>query len=196
MSERGKLIAIEGADEGVLDALAEGLSRWLRDAGVPVEQTGAPTLGPAGAQIRLCQQGRFRLDPACLALLFTADRIDHLTRAGGILSWLDKGRHVLCVRYWLFSYAYLLDHVELSWLREIDAPCLLPDLTLFVETPPAGSAEDGERLRENYVRVTEVLQREGHRILRIDGTLPLDLIQGECQRQIGDWLRLSGARES
>ena len=39
MSDRGKLIAIEGTDAGLLDTLADGLSRWLRDAGVPVEQT-------------------------------------------------------------------------------------------------------------------------------------------------------------
>ena len=188
MSTRGKLIAIEGTDEGLLDALANGLSRWLRGEGVPVEQTASPTLGPAGAQVRLCQQERLRLDPACLALLFTADRIDHLARSGGIRSWLDDGRHVLCVRYWLFAYAHLLDHVELSWLREIDAPCLLPDLTLFVDTPPARSSEEGEHLRENHQRVVEALQSDGHRILHLDGGLPLDQIQHVCRRQLGDWL--------
>lgn len=192
MSTRGKLIAIEGTDEGLLDALADGLSRWLRGEDVPVEQTASSTLGPAGAQVRLCQQERLRFDPACLALLFTADRIDHLTRSGGIRSWLDDGRHVLCVRYWLFSYAYLLDHVELSWLRAIDAPCLLPDWTLFVDTPPAELPEEGERLRENHVRVAEALQREGHRILRLDGALPLGEIQHQCQCQMGIWLDSSG----
>jgi thymidylate kinase len=188
MSDRGKLIAIEGTDEGLLDTLADGLSRWLRDADVPVEQTAAPTLGPAGAQIRLCQQGRLRLDPACLALLFTADRIDHLTREGGIRSWLDQGHHVLCARYWLFSYATLLDHVELDWLRAIDAPCLLPDGTLFIDALPAGPAEDGARLRKNHLRVVEALQGDGHRILHMDGGLPLGEIQHECQRELGDWL--------
>jgi thymidylate kinase len=188
MSNRGKLIAIEGIDEGLLDTLADGLACWLRDEGLQVEQATAPTLGPAGAQVRLCQQGRLRLDPACLALLFTADRIDHLTRSGGIRSWLDDGHHVLCVRYWLFSYATLLDHVELSWLRAIDAPCLLPDLTLFVDTPPARSSEDGENLRGKLSRVAAALQGEGHPILRIDGGLPPDQIQHACRRQLGDWL--------
>ena len=152
--------------------------------------------GAAGAPIRLCQQARLRLDPACPGLLFTADRIDRLTREGRIRSWLERGHHVLCARYWLFSYATLLDQVELDWLRAIDAPCLLPDGTLFIDAPPVGPAEDGARLRKNHLRVVEALQGDGYRILHIDGGLPLDEIQHECQRELGDWLNTDDAREA
>ena len=186
MPSGGKLIVLEGPDDAVIEAQTRRLVRWLRGQGIAVEQTGEPTYGPVGAQIRLFQQGRLQIDPHSLALLWTADRMDHLGREDGILSWLADGRHVLCARYLLFSYACQLDHVELDWLKRINARCRHPDLTLFLDVDPAqrarspnpcegssdyGSPEPGvrsnlrkgekEKLRQNYWTIMDALQREG-----------------------------------
>ena len=42
--------------------------------------------------------------------------------------------------------------------------------------------------RPGHLRVVEALQGDGHRILHMDGGLPLGEIQHECQRELGDWL--------
>lgn len=163
----GQLIALECVDEVMLEAQAQQLYRWLHGRGVAIELTGEPTYGPVGAQIRLARQGRLQVDPASLALWETADRMDHLGQENGILSWLAAGRHVLCARYLLFSYACHLDHVELDWLQRINARCRRPDLTLFLDVDPAGGeggervrmerkggkGEEAERLRRNYLAV-------------------------------------------
>jgi len=175
MPGEGKLIVLEGPDDAVIEAQMQRLVRWLRGQGIAVEQTGEPTYGPVGAQIRLFQQGRLEIDPHSLALLWTADRMDHLGREGGILSWLAGGRHVLCARYLLFSYACQLDHVELDWLKRINARCRHPDLTLFLDVDPAQRTRspnpcesfesnlrkgEKEKLRQNYWTIMDTLQRE------------------------------------
>ena len=115
MPQRGKLIALEGADGDLLGELSGSLHRWLRGLGVDVEHTAEPTSGPVGALVQLHAQGRLALTPESLALLQMADRLDHLTRENGILSWLDAGRHVLCARYLLSSLAQLYGQVPLDW---------------------------------------------------------------------------------
>ena len=51
MPDKGKLIALEGADDQALDSQAESLYRWLQGSDVAVEKTREPTNGPVGTQI-------------------------------------------------------------------------------------------------------------------------------------------------
>ena len=203
MTAEGKLIVIESIDEAAIEAQAQRLYRWLRGRGAGVELTGEPTYGPVGAQIRLFQQGRLQIDPFSLALFWTADRMDHLGREDGILSWLADGRHVLCARYLLFAYACQLDCVELSWLRQINARCRRPDLTLFLDVDPVASATpDAERLRQNYWTAMDTLRREGESadwaspIVVVDGGLgqstgvSADKVFETCRRQVVDLLEI------
>jgi len=195
MTDPGRLIALEGMDEGMLDTVADALSAWLRERGRRVEQTRTPTAGPAGTQIRLHRQGRLRFDPATLALLFTADHLDHLRPPGDILAWLDAGHDVLCVRYLLFSCACLVDRVDLDWLLQINAPCRAPDLTLFVDTSPAplagGATGDqvGAPSRAGYGRCIDALRRAGHTIRRVEAEAPVDEVARACQREVARWLK-------
>jgi dTMP kinase len=182
MSIEGKLIALEGIDDTMLDRQSERLYRWLRGQGIAAERTQEPTHGPVGAQIHLYLQGRLRLDPASLALFWTADRMDHLGHENGILAQLAKGHHVLCARYLLFSYAHQLHQVDLDWLRQVNALCHVPDLTLFIDIPvPRDRASELGQLRRNYLRVIERLRAEGERIERIDGQDSADGIHRACQ---------------
>jgi dTMP kinase len=188
MPDAGKLIVLEGIDAALLDVVSQELYRWLRGQSLPVEQTGEPTYGPIGAQIRLVQQGRLHVDPASLALLWVAERLDHLRREDGLLSWLAQGRHVLCVRYLLFSYASQWSQVEWDWLRRINAPCRPPDLTLFVDVPrfraaAAPSFEPG-RLREGYLDAIAHVQAGGTEIVRVDGRGTPQEIALACRRHV------------
>ena len=194
MSAEGRLVVLEGMDDALLRDLSEGLYHWLQGQGYAVAQTGEPTLGPAGGPIRLAQQGRLHLDPASMALLRVADRMDHLARPDGILSWLAEGREVLCAHYLLYAYACEWGQVDWPWLRQINARCRPPDLTLFVDTPSVGTPSVttpsfcGASLRENYLQAIDALRREGETIVVVDGHGTTDEIRRVCQQHIAGLL--------
>jgi dTMP kinase len=182
MAGAGMLIALEGAQDAPLEALAERLFRWLREQGVAVERTRQPTNGPVGALLQLARQGRLRLDPASQALLAVADRTDHLEREGGILSWLEEGRVVFCVHYLVAAYARAPEEAEWAWLVQINARCLSPALALWIDAP------DGAPLATRYREVAARLQAQGDPLCAIDGRRTADEIYAACQRQVANLL--------
>lgn len=183
MAQEGKLIALEGVNETLLEVLVQRLYRWLGERGIAAEHTAEPTAGPVGAQIVLARQGRLCLDPLSLALYDVADRMDHMGRADGVLAWLSQGRYVLCARYLAFSYACHLAHVDLDWLLKINARCRVPDLTLFVDTGPDAATTD---LYAHYQEALSALQRDGQDVVVVDGRGGIDMLFERCCRHITD----------
>jgi thymidylate kinase len=197
MAETGRLIVLEGLDDAALGSLAERLCYGLREQGIAAEYTREPTYGPAGAQVRLAQQGRLPLDPISLALLCLADRLDHLEREEGIRAWLASGRHVLCVHYALYAYAWQWGQVDWDWQRRIDAACRAPDLTLYVDMPLSvlgevcvGGSEvpdaNAKRLDRGYRQAIARLRDEGQSVVVVDGRDTLDAIYRACRCHIED----------
>ena len=180
----GKLIALEGVNDALLDAQSERLCRWLQGRDIVVERTEEPTRGPVGMLLRLSRQERLQLDPTSLALLWVADRMDHLEREDGILSWLERGRYVLCTRYMLHAYASLLDQVEPDWLRQINGLCRSPDLTLFFESSFLSKGADTVSLGARYERAAEVSQRAGETVVRVAGRSASEYIDRICQHAV------------
>jgi dTMP kinase len=174
MSSKGKLIVLEGSDDDLLGRLSESLHRWMRSLGMQVERTAEPTNGPVGTQIRLYRQGRLAFAPGCLALLLAADRLDHLGRERGMLSWLDDGRHVLCTRYLVSSLVQLYEQVPFDWHRQINAPCRTPDLTLWLDTADSGC----------YAHVVKTLSDEGQRVCRVSACESVDAVDRQCRSAI------------
>lgn len=194
----GLFIALEGTDGSGLSTQTARLADWFRAAGRPVQTTKEPTTGPAGAIVRLALTHRlghateagFRpLDEATMALLFAADRMDHL--ASEVVPRLERGVTVVCDRYVLSSYAFQSLGADLEWLRALNARARVPDLTVLIDVPaevsverirPRGSVERYEqretlaRVRENFHRITPLLQAEGQRIAIVDGTAPPDAV--------------------
>jgi thymidylate kinase len=196
----GALIALEGGDDVVLDTLLERLYRWLRGEGIPAERAEAPTRSPIGALLRLQRQGRLQLDPACQALLWTADRLDQLGREDGLRALLAEGRVVLVARYLLHAYDLLSgrrdrpDGVDLAWLERINAPCDAPDLTLYIGAMEAGAAlsDREERLVEAAARRSRAA-RKGGRVARIVGCETIDAAEAACRERIAALLDEGGA---
>jgi thymidylate kinase len=184
VAEQGKLIVLEGTDDVLLGGLAESLCCWLREQDLSAERTREPTYGPAGSQVLLARKGRLQLAPVSLALLYLADRLDHLQRGGGLLSWLDEGRCVVCVHYALSAYAWLWGKVDWAWQQEIEAPCRRSDLTLFVDSAPV--KEDTHRAA--YLEAIGRLRKEGHAIAMVDGGGTPDEVLTRCRRHVGGLL--------
>jgi thymidylate kinase len=191
MPRAGTLIALEGSDAAVLDALLERLCRWLREEGVPVERAEAPTRSPIGALLRLERQGRLHFDPASLALLWAADRLDQLGREDGLRASLEQGCVVLAARYVLYAYALLAggvrgsgrvdeeDGVDPAWLERINALSDPPDLTLYI-----GPLSGGMSLSAREEFLLEVAERLGGRLVRLTGCETLDAAEAACRQQI------------
>jgi len=135
---RGLFIVFEGLDGAGTTTQSALLAETLRGHGITVEVTAEPSAGPIGGLARAALDGRMHLDPAALALVFAADRLDHLLNpVNGIVDSLEKGHWVICDRYVLSSLAYqAAQMLDLEWLSAINSRAITPDVTVFIDTPP------------------------------------------------------------
>ncbi|MCX4244582.1 dTMP kinase [Paraliomyxa miuraensis] len=158
---RGRFIALEGIDGSGTTSQRGALAEALRGRGHVVLETNEPSSGSIGrlARERLAHSAK-PLDRGALALLFAADRLDHV--ATEIEPALAAGRIVLTDRYLMSSWAYQSMDCEPQWVRTINARAPWPDLTLVLEVPAT------EAMR----RVSARRQRQGPQ-LEIYETLAL-----------------------
>lgn len=117
---KGFFFAFEGIDGSGKTTQLKLLAAYLRQAGYRVIETKEPTDGPIGQLIRASLRSDFPLNEASSALLFAADRMDHLKAAGGLLAQLDENVVILCDRYMLSSLAYNSLQQPLSWILDIN----------------------------------------------------------------------------
>jgi dTMP kinase len=73
-----------------------------------------------------------------MALLFAADRRDHLTRE--IEPALAAGADVVSDRYLLSSLAYQAQEAERGWVAGLARDLRIPDLTLLLDVPVSVAA--------------------------------------------------------
>ncbi len=156
----GKLIVLEGLDGAGTTTQAQCLGDYLRERVGAVAVTFEPTDGPAGRLIRRILTHQDAVHPRALAALFVADRLDHLYGAQGVAAQLRAGVWVVMDRYYLSSLAYqsltLADH-EVSWLYDMHAPCIAPDVTFFLDVPARVCLE---RIRRNRGDKFDLFEKE------------------------------------
>src|SRR5919197_4299027 len=205
----GRFIVLEGLDGSGTTTQLERLAEALRAEGHRVRVTREPSDGPIGLQIRLALTGRLRLahppgplTEDTLALLFAADRLDHL--AAVVEPALERGELVVCDRYVLSSLAYQGSALPMDWVEQINARARAPDLTLFLEIDVGTAARRRARrggqpelfeADERQARIArcylEAIRRRGRaeRIVRIDGTLPVEAVSRAALGAIAPLLR-------
>jgi dTMP kinase len=151
--ELGHFIVLEGVDGAGTTTQTRLLGERLRAMHVPVHTSAEPSAGPIGALLRQALSGRVVMNSAAggvgapvwstMALLFAADRLDHLDSE--LLPNLRDGVTVVCDRYDHSSVAYQSatggGSEAVAWLRELNRHARRPDLTLVLDVPPAVAAE-------------------------------------------------------
>ena len=182
---RGMLIAVEGADGAGTTTQCRRLEAWLVARGRVVHLTREPSTLPVGRLIRAVLGGDPPgFDPAALALLFAADRVDHLRRE--VEPAVRAGAVVLTDRYVMSSLVYQglgVDHEFVATVNRLAPP---PDLTLLVDVPAEVAAarrarrggapelfeadETQRRVIERYRREAEAAHERGERVVIVDGT--------------------------
>jgi len=132
---RGRFYVIEGADGVGSTTQARRLVEALTLAGRQVHATAEPSKGPIGAMIRQMLGGdrpRTQIHRE-LALLFAADRLDHIARE--VEPALAAGIDVVSDRYVLSSLVYQSLDLPFDWVRDINRYAPPPDVTILISLP-------------------------------------------------------------
>jgi dTMP kinase len=196
--DRGRLVVLEGIDGAGTTTHVARLAEKLRQVRVSVRVTREPSDGPVGTLVRQVLTGRL-VTPggrapgwATMALLFAADRMDHVEST--IDPFIAEGGVVLSDRYDASSLAYqsvssgaqAKDAVE--WIRTLNRHVRRPDLTIVLDVPPEVAAErrlmrgeaaqlyDQNEVQRALAEFYRDLDKHipGDRIVVIDASGPID----------------------
>jgi dTMP kinase len=132
MDEKGVFICIEGLDGCGKTTQAKLLAKKLAKS-YNSFYTSEPSRGNIGTFIRKrCLYGEKRLSTVVEALLFAADRFEHMENE--ILPALREGRLVISDRYVYSSLAYQgAAGLSLEWIKTLNEHALKPDLAVFID---------------------------------------------------------------
>jgi dTMP kinase len=184
----GKLIVLEGIDGAGTTTQTERLA--ARYGAEVVAATREPSELPIGKLIR--QLLRHELEPVdatAMALLFAADRMDHVRRL--IEPLLQAGRHVVSDRYLLSSLAYQSLTVDVEFVEAVNQRARTPDLTVFIDVPvevaEARRLARGGQLelfdhRDTQLKVAAAYRRQAERrradrsLVVVDGSLDAERV--------------------
>jgi dTMP kinase len=136
---RGRLIVLEGIDGSGTTTQTERLVEYLRQQGHTAVSTREPSAGPIGHLLREVLLGQHRMpggvsvDGRTMALLFAADRIDHLQRE--IEPLLAAETDVVSDRYLMSSLVYQAEEADREWVALLARGVRPPDLTILLDIP-------------------------------------------------------------
>lgn len=190
---RGAFIVIEGIDGAGTTTQGKILAERLKWHGRRAIFTSEPSEGPIGSLIRLALSGRVvrhdakgtprPLDPDTMALLFSADRLDHGHQI--IEPALKSGTFVISDRYDLSTRAYQGLACDPRWIVEMNREAIRPDLTFLLKISPelalSRILDRPERsiyekvafLRKVESAYEALAQREPNCVI-LDGSLPVE----------------------
>jgi dTMP kinase len=146
---RGRFIVLEGIDGAGTTTQTERLVAHLRARGRRAAATREPSGGPVGRLLREILLGQHRapddapVGGSTMALLFAADRLDHLQRE--VEPLLREGTDVVSDRYLLSSLAYQAVEADRAWVASLARGVRRPDLTVLVDLPIEIAAERRHR---------------------------------------------------
>jgi dTMP kinase len=186
----GLFLVVEGIDGCGSSTQTQLLAQAIESRGAQVVLTCEPSKGPVGALIRQVLERRLLLpdasgprsfDWSTLALLFAADRMDHLNST--VLPALRAGSVVISDRYDLSSLAYQSQTAQgnsdpIPWIRALNAQALRPDVTIVIDVP-AEVAEVRRRARggvEELFEARELQARLATVYARAEELVPQDRV--------------------
>lgn len=170
---KGKLVSIEGIDGCGKTTHTKLLAEWLRAKGYRVVVTDEPTDGIIGRIIKRALRGEIRLQVTTEALLFAADRIQHIDEV--IRPALKAGKIVITERYFYSSLAYQSARgLSMTWLESINRAALKPNLSILIDLPADVAFQRIKRSRrldkfEQDMKLQRLVRSNYLRIARLRG---------------------------
>ncbi|MBI5489570.1 MAG: dTMP kinase [Deltaproteobacteria bacterium] len=196
---KGYFVVIEGIDGAGTTTQSRLLHEALVREDVPVHLTAEPSDGPVGVVIRQALSGRLVVKGmsglrapgwTTMALLFAADRMDHLDSE--IFPNLADGITVLSDRYVYSSLIYQTetsgDFGNLPWVENINRLAPRPDLTIVLDVTSAEATRRRRHRREveQIYDDRELQERLGLRYRELPARYPgdrIELIDGNGETQ-------------
>ncbi len=191
MGKKGIFIVIEGLDGSGKTTQANLLAQKLSKS-YTVLLTAEPSRGKIGTFIREgCLYEDKRLPTEAEALLFAADRIEHMYSE--VKPSLDEGKLVICDRYIYSSLAYQGSAgLSLEWIKTINARALQPDFSIFIDVAPERVLERLQRKKsvmetlETQQKVRQVYLKyvKKGELVRIDGDRAKEMVAEELYAKV------------
>ncbi|MFQ6053954.1 MAG: dTMP kinase, partial [Candidatus Bathyarchaeia archaeon] len=160
-----------------------------------------PSRGRIGRFIREYSERRGRrLPPEVEALLFAADRFEHVRRI--IEPALDGGRIVVSDRYIHSSLAYQgAEGVSLEWIRELNRFAPRPDLGILLDVSPETGLGRMRRRRtvfevytyQQRVRALYLKFAEDGELVKVDADRPVEAVQRDVSALVRGVIEGRGA---
>jgi len=212
----GTFVVFEGIDGSGTTTQIHRYAARMKAQKRMVHVTREPSTGPVGNMLRLALSHRLVLPSAfqaqTMALLFAADRLDHL--AAEVEPLLRDGAIVLSDRYDLSSLAYQSAScteqdpaATIPWIRTLNKHARRPDVTVVLDVSPGvaearrrsrgGSAElyDDDSLQARLARAylnAEALV-PGDVVIHIDGDRSVDEVERDVVDKLGPHVERSAS---
>jgi len=195
---KGKLVSIEGIDGCGKTTHVRLLAEWLRSRGYRVIVTDEPTDGVIGRVIKRALRGELKIPVAVEALLFAADRVQHIAEV--IRPALKAGKIVVTERYFYSSLAYQSARgLSMAWLDGINRAAIRPNLSILIDVPAEAALQRIRRSRrldkfERDLRLQRQVRVNYLRIARlrglkvVDGARPVDEVQADIRKIVSTTL--------
>lgn len=165
------LTVIEGLDKSGKTTFTKKLHEGLLNRNIKSILTSEPTHDGVGKFIRdSIKMSSFKLDAKTLALLFSADRNEHIQYFNSI----DDGTNIICDRYFFSSLAYQSIECGYEFIESINKDYPLPSIMFYMDTDLSkiqerlSSFDDKdhfenieflEKVHKNYQRVLDTYQK-------------------------------------
>lgn len=168
MGKKGFFICVEGLDGCGKTTQTKLLVGRLKQKGYDAVYTAEPSRGKIGKFIKkYCLHGKKRVSSIVEALLFAADRFEHVENE--VLPTLNTGKLVVSDRYVYSSLAYQgAAGLDLKWIEKINEHAIYPDLAIFIDVEPETviqrlkpkksvmeNLETQRKVREVYIKFVE-----------------------------------------
>jgi thymidylate kinase len=169
-----RTVVFEGLDGAGTTTQRDYLVRHLEKCGRSVYSTCEPTDKMIGRLIRDILRKKYSTTPSALALLYAADRDDHLYNSEyGIITQLAKHAAVISDRYFYSSFAYQGLDVDWETIGAINR-FPHPEYLIYIDTPVDECISRIEKRGEEkeIFEKAEILKRVSANFEKIFSTLP------------------------
>ncbi len=189
---RGVFICVEGIDGSGKTTQARLLVKALTRKGYDAVYTTEPSNGIYGKIIRNhILQGNNRVPTVVEAVLFAADRLDHLESEVKLL--LKEGKIAVCDRYVYSSVAYQgASDLNAECIKEINKHAIKPDLAMYIDVSPdvvinrikrrksvMETLQTQEKVRKAYLKLVEDKQ-----LVLVDGNAPIKAVAKAIENMV------------
>jgi dTMP kinase len=206
MSILANFAVLEGADgTGTTTQLRMLEQRWQsagpRSALPHLNITAEPTDGEIGRLLRRGLSGELALRPETIALLFAADRAEHLYAPDGVAARCTRGELVVSDRYLPSSLVYQGLTCGNGLPERVNQDFPLPELLLFFDLDPKTADKRmesrekreiyehlafQERVRAAYQALLPSLASRGVRVVTLDASQSPEIVAEGVWKAVGE----------